>query len=322
VTQRVRDVKTAMKFQGKPCAKTSEAKACNVAACEKDCTLHTWTRWTGCSKHCDGGTAKRARLIKTPSEGDGKCPGAWNPARLQYKLCAQKRCRVPDVDKVMACSQKLDMILVIDSTPKSGEKAFKAEQTAAKLLVDAFVGKPNFAIITMSGPRTWGGVSKCTGKSTKKINTEKVCKVKIEQHFEEDNKKTKAVIDGLKFTPGAKLLSLALMTVTSEFPLGRKDARTNVVVFLDGQPLSYRKTMVAARSVRKAARLVFVPIVKFSPLKTVKKWASRRWQENIVAVKTPAELVKPETGTHIIANICPRVFPKFTLGKMPKGGLM
>ncbi len=27
-------------------------------------------------------------------------------------------------------------------------------------------------------------------KSTKKIDTEKVCKVKIEQHFEEDNEKT------------------------------------------------------------------------------------------------------------------------------------
>ena len=55
---RVRDVKVAMKYGGKPCSSTSEAKQCNVAACEKDCVLHEWTKWTSCSKHCDGGSAE------------------------------------------------------------------------------------------------------------------------------------------------------------------------------------------------------------------------------------------------------------------------
>merc|ERR1719194_76860 len=39
VQQRLREVKMAMKFDGKPCGATSETVACNAQACEKDCEL-------------------------------------------------------------------------------------------------------------------------------------------------------------------------------------------------------------------------------------------------------------------------------------------
>merc|ERR1719247_1083414 len=77
VTQRLRDVIQAMKYEGKPCGKTSQTKACNAAACEKDCELHAWTKWTACSKDCDGGTKKRQRFVQSPVEGSGSCPDAW-----------------------------------------------------------------------------------------------------------------------------------------------------------------------------------------------------------------------------------------------------
>jgi len=92
--------------------------------------------------------------------------------------------------------------------------------------------------------------------------------------------------------------------------LGRKTARTVVVVFMDGEPLSYRKTRMASHAIRKKSRLVFVVVNKFSPLKDIKTWSSRRWQENVVSVASAAELALPETGTHLIANICPKEFPK------------
>merc|ERR1719183_757804 len=75
VQQRLREVKRAMKFDGKPCGQTSQTKACNNQACEKDCTLSSWTRWTSCSKDCDGGTQKRQKYVKQTPEGAGKCPG-------------------------------------------------------------------------------------------------------------------------------------------------------------------------------------------------------------------------------------------------------
>merc|ERR1719498_1635126 len=49
VTQRLREVERAMKYGGKPCGATSETVACNNQACEKDCDLSAWTKWSTCS---------------------------------------------------------------------------------------------------------------------------------------------------------------------------------------------------------------------------------------------------------------------------------
>merc|ERR1719440_2227694 len=50
VSQRLREVKVAMKFGGKPCGGTSQTKSCNNQACEKDCELTSWTKWSACTK--------------------------------------------------------------------------------------------------------------------------------------------------------------------------------------------------------------------------------------------------------------------------------
>merc|ERR1719379_666075 len=94
VTQRLRDVKRAMMYNGKPCDQVSQTKACNAEACEKDCDLGEWTKWTKCSKDCDGGSKKRMKFIEAPAEGEGTCPGKWSSKRLQYKACNQKRCKL------------------------------------------------------------------------------------------------------------------------------------------------------------------------------------------------------------------------------------
>jgi hypothetical protein len=323
VMQRMRDVKLASKYNGKPCGETTQTKQCNVEACSKDCVLKKWTKWTGCSKDCDGGSKKRVKFIKEPSEGSGKCAGEWDKERLQYKECNMKSCKVPDPKKVMKCTKSLDILLLMDGTPKSGEEGWKAEVKAANQFVDAFTGKsnpakPKFAVIHYTGPRTWSGVSKCTGKSKKKVDQEKTCKVKIAQHFSGDAKKTKGTISGLAFQPGSKLLSLGMMTAQSEFALGRSNRKTVVVVYMDGQPLSYRKTRMAARALRKSGRLLFVIINKNAPLKDIKTWVSRRWQENLVLAEDPKELAEAATGTHVVANICPKESPKIKMKRSKK----
>merc|ERR1719453_1795377 len=321
---RVRDVKVPMQYEGKPCGETSEAKQCNVAACEKNCVLMEWTRWTKCSKDCDGGSRKRQRMILEPAEGAGTCADQWSPERLQYRTCAMHRCEVP-AGEVLKCNKSLDIVMVMDGTPKTGKAAWAHEVEAANLFIDAFSGplvtaQPNFAVVHYTGPRTWSGVSKCTGKSTDKVDMEKTCKIKIAQHFDEDMKKVKGVINGLEYAPGSKLLSLGLMAVQSEMALGRKTSRSIVIVFMDGQPLSFRKTMLASHTLRKKARLIYVIVAKFAPLKDVKTWVSRRWQENLVKVGTADKWALPETGTHIMANICPRKFPKLKV-KRRRGAL-
>merc|ERR1719169_217956 len=92
VQQRLREVERAMKYGGKPCGSTSQSIACNGQSCEKDCVLSEWTKWSWCSKDCDGGTRKRAKFVKESPEGQGRCPDAWAPERLQYKECNMKRC--------------------------------------------------------------------------------------------------------------------------------------------------------------------------------------------------------------------------------------
>merc|ERR1719482_1492882 len=95
------------------------------------------------------------------------------------------------------------------------------------------------------------------------------------------------------------------MTAKAELSLGRKDAPSSVIVYTDGRPLSFRKTDIAARAVRKSSRLLWVAVTEHAPLKAIKSWATRRWQENLVKVNNFGDLEKPETITHIVADLCP-----------------
>jgi hypothetical protein len=312
VQQRLREVKRAMKYGGKPCGKTSETIACNGQACEKDCELSEWTDWATCSKHCNGGTSKRYKYVKEEPEGAGECADKWDIKRLEYKQCNMVGCAVPSPDLPMPCNNSLDVILLIDGSGSLGKKGWEAEVKAASMFVDTFAGsgpegesKANVAVVLFSGPPTWSGVSKCTGKSTAKVDLAGTCKIITVEHFTRDMKKVKEAIEGMEWPQGSTLTSLALMTAKSEFSLGRPDVQSVVIVFTDGRPMSFRKTGLAAKMVRKSARLMWVPVTEFAPLKDIKKWATRRWQENVVQVDSFEELDKPSTITQLVADMCP-----------------
>merc|ERR1719183_447417 len=130
VRQRLREVKRAMKYGGKPCGDTSDTKNCNLQACEKDCELSEWTKWDKCSKNCDGGTHKRIKFIKKPAEGSGKCDGAWTKKRLQYKKCNMKSCRIASKAGYLECNRTLDVVLLLDGSGSLGKRGWKAEMKA------------------------------------------------------------------------------------------------------------------------------------------------------------------------------------------------
>jgi len=314
VEQRLREVKRAMRYGGKACGSTSETRACHVDACEKDCVLSKWTRWSKCSKDCDGGTNKRQRFIKEAAQGSGKCADKWSKERLQYKKCNMQRCAA----KTLTCHEKLDVLFLIDGSGSLGSQGWKAEIKAAEMFVDAFSGtgaQSEMAVILYSGPRTWSGVRMCTGRNSKKVDLGTFCMVKTVTHFEKDMKKVKGLIKGLTWPRGSTLTSLALMTAKAELSLGRKDARSVVVVITDGRPLSYRNTYIASWYLRKKARLVWVPVTRYAPLRHIKRWATRRWQENVVTVKTFKDLETPVPVNRVISNICPKTFPELKFGR-------
>merc|ERR1719502_2180708 len=321
VSQRLREVKVAMKYGGKPCGGVSQTRSCNTQACEKDCELTEWSKWSTCSKDCDGGTQKRQKFVKHVAEGAGKCADAWSLKRLEYKECNKKRCQLKAGAATLTCDKPLDVVLLIDGSGSLGRKGWAAEKKAALTTIDAFtnheaaLSNAQMSVILYSGPRTWGGVFKCFAKNTKKVDRDKICGVKVVTHFTKDLKKVKELVTGLSWPRGSTLTSLALLTAKAELALGNKDAHANIIVFTDGRPLSYRGTMIASKIVRKSARLLWVPVTKFAPLKYIKTWATKRWQENVVQVKTFKDLEKPDVVNHIIADICPKDSPKVTFSR-------
>jgi Mg-chelatase subunit ChlD len=249
------------------------------------------------------------KFIEHEAEGAGKCADEWSVKRLQYKNCNMKRCQTLEVSKPLTCNKSLDIILLIDGSGSLGKGGWEAEIIAAKAFINAFHmaadGNFNMAVILFSGPRTWSGVSKCMGKNKQTVSLPD-CGIKTVTHFTTDLSKVDQLVTGLDWPQGSTLTSLALMTAKAEMALGRGDEQTIVVVFTDGRPLSYRKTGLASRTIRKSARLVWVPVTKYAPLKKIKKWATRRWQENVVPVENFDDLKKPDVITHIIADICPK----------------
>merc|ERR1740130_1831161 len=157
VSQRLREVKKAMRYGGKPCSATSQTKACNAQACEKDCELSVWTKWSVCSKDCDGGTKKRQKFVKQAPEGAGKCADAWSMKRLEYEKCNMNRCQMAVGEMALTCQKKLDIVLLLDGSGSMGTKGWPAEIKAVNTFIDAFAGSggdANMAVILYSGPRT------------------------------------------------------------------------------------------------------------------------------------------------------------------------
>merc|ERR1719506_288723 len=308
VQQRLRDVTVAMKFGGKPCDSTSETRGCNNQACEKDCVLGRWTAWSKCSKDCDGGTQKRQKFVAEPAQGEGKCPGRWSSQRLHYKKCNMQQCALPAAATTLTCKEKVDVVLLIDGSGSLGSTGWAAEIKAANTFVDAFAGsdtQAKIAVVLYSGPRTWSGVYKCFGKNGATVDLETVCKIKSVTHFSSDMPAVKGKIAKLTYPKGSTLTSLALLSAYSELSLGREDAKSIVVAITDGRPLSYRATGMASEFIRKKARLVWVPVTKNAPLWRIKRWATRRWQENVVVANTFKDLEKPDLVSQILADICP-----------------
>merc|ERR1719375_2797601 len=314
VEQRIRKTVVPMRYGGKTCGDTKQEQQCNTQACDVDCTLSVWSAWTACSRDCGGGTKKRVRYVTKAATGNGKCAGRWSAERLEYTQCAMNRCVTSVNHTTLAClDNKIDVVLLLDGSTSMTQKGWDAEIQLAKKFVDAFNSPvassvdAQMSVILYSGPRYWGEWRKCFGKRTKEAERKKACRVDTVTHFTGDLDAVSKKVAGLSWPKGGTLTSLALKTAQSELALGRKGRRANVIVVTDGKPMSPRYTRITARGVRKTARLVWVPITQNAPLKDIKKWATRRWQENVFPVGSFTDLTSQRDAivTHMVAAICP-----------------
>jgi len=308
---RMKKVDQQAMFGGMSCGETTDSETCHTESCEADCELHDWEPWSECSKECEGGTMMRERNIKEPAVGDGLCPDPDSEYRLEYKECNTQEC-YPGLNKTLLdCNENMDVVLALDGSTSMGADGFAAVLLDANMIVHAFGPGTQCAVILYSGPAKWGDVRKCSGNSDTPVEDfEDTCKIKTVVHFgEHDQDKThidtvKEKIDAVVWPKGGTLTSLALMAAEAEFMTGNSSAPPIVIVFTDGKPLSVRKTKAAAREIRKKGRLVWVPITEEAPIDSIKKWATRRWEENVVPVPDFDDLLEPDSVNHILADVC------------------
>jgi len=316
VKQRVREMTVAPKYGGKSCGATSETKPCNIEGCDLDCVLAEWTPWSKCSKMCDGGTQKRQRHVTQQPTGKGKCADMWSPERLEYKACNAQRCQLAVDMPTMKCTHyPMDVVVLIDGSYSLGKTGWEAELLAADTLLSAFQGKGKAAdsmvhvsVILYSGPFKSSDFYNClkNPKMTGNDRLEKYCKVHIVSHMNPDIAAVRGMVKKLKWLAGSTLTSQALFAASEELSLGRDYAKSYVIVITDGRPLYKGRTRKAAHEVRKKARLLWVAVTKYAPLKEIKQMTTRRWEENLITVKSFDDLKnkKEEMTNHIIADVC------------------
>merc|ERR1740117_1040615 len=279
VFERVRPIKRQAAHGGKPCSSSGETQSCNAQSCDANCKLSGWSRWTACSKACDGGTTLKERHVKKAAEGQGTCPGKHHRKRFRAKSCNAKAClSAKDKDKTLKCASKRDAVILF-SGPKSRKNYFKCSgQKWPNRKTGVLLGAPDM---------------------------EKDCMVSFVTHFENDKDKVVAKIAAMKWPRGSTLTSEALAMAETELDGGRRDAQAVVVVLTDGKPMNKRKVNMTVERLRKKARLMWVAVSQNAPVDLIKKWASVPAQENVILASNFKELVSKKITNKLISNMCP-----------------
>jgi len=307
VRSKARQVVTPAQHGGDPCTETSKTESCNIMACDVDCVLADWSAFGACSKACGSGVAIRTRDVRIPSIGQGKCPHSLSAKRAQSKPCNVQPCVNATVN-VFKCEAKLDVILLLDGSGSLGQRGWEATRKAGQMLAAAMGPDVQFAAMLFSGPTTYPNLWACTGVSpnpNKALDMEKDCGIQWVSHFTFDGKSVADKIKNLQWPEKTTLTSLALSTAEAELTQGRQDASSLVIVITDGKPLSEWKTDIAAHSLRRKARLTWVPVGRLVSKKDIRRWASWPVTQNMVKVREFADLTQTATINQIISDTCP-----------------
>jgi len=306
VRSKSREVKTTPEHGGDPCGETSKTESCNIQACDVPCELSAWTGWGVCSKKCDGGSLTRVKTVVTPAVGQGACPADVSNERLQSKSCNTQPC-VNATSVVMTCVAKIDVILLLDGSGSLGTYGWEQTKKAGSTLARAMKGDTQLAVLLFSGPTGYRYLWICTGQIAGKPRMKEDCGIEWVSHFTNKTDQVATDIENLQFPKKTTLTSLALSTAETELSQGRQDATSIVVVVTDGKPMSKRNTWRAVKSIRKKARLMFVPVGRYVPRRLMRWWASRPWKENVVEGFSFSVLGSPKFLNKILADSCPDI---------------
>jgi len=296
---------------GTPCPEQAETKSCNDFACNADCLLEDWTTWSLCSKACDVGHQERVKKVKTEARGLGTCAPPEGEQRSDFGECNTFDCSqlVKGGRTTLLCTEMLDLIIILDGSGSLGRYGWEESQSMALKLIDSMQGGDtavNLALMLFSGPWSARTYYKCTGQTQGDTVTAEECGITWASHFTNDTAAVKTASAALKWPGRTTLTSYALAEAKNELIQGRQDAKSVVVVITDGKPMSNLRTGVAAKDLKKLARLVWMPVgqgVK-SSIKRMRRWATVPWQDNVLVIDTFATLDTPRTINQMVSQFC------------------
>jgi len=124
-------------------------------------------------------------------------------------------------------------------------------------------------------------------------------------HFTTNMIAAAAAVKKLTWPARSTFTSMALAQVEGELMYSRPDAQKVVVVITDGMPINPLMTGIAAKELKKQARLIWVPVAAGAPKDSLREWASDPYEQNIVEVGDFKALQTPDVITQIIAEVCP-----------------
>lgn len=310
VRQRVRDIKVNPKNEGELCGEIAQSEDCNVQACNVDCVLEDWTAWSAtCSKVCGGGQLTRFKHLKTAALNRGTCQGFYDPRRFESKACNEQDCNTGN--ETMKCTAKIDLTLVLDGASSVGIDGFQLIQHVGANLSKAMLGDVMVSSMLFSGPADPSQFDLCFGHVKGTPDLEKDCGIRWVDAITNDSSKVAQGISGLEFPHRTRATSLALSTAEAELANGRDDSQSVVIVITSGLPLSSDSTTLAATSIKRRARLMFVVVGSdISDMTPFHSWASYPADSNVVRVTEFAGLQSVAVINQIVSDFCTEViFP-------------
>jgi len=296
VRERTRDIIVPAQHGGEPCPATDDETSCHMGACDANCELSDWSKWSQCSKACGGGVLRRQKSIDTPAKGTGKCWGPETWKRLRFRRCNSYSCnyllrritRGSAPRDFLRCSSAVDVTLLIDGSGSLGSYGWsKSKELAADLVRNLNDGSSNVqvAVELFSGPKNWDDYRKCTD-TPNEVNMETTCGMKWVSRYTSDTAGVATQISNLAWPQLSTLTSLALGQAQANLKNGRAEANSIVIVLTDGKPLSQWNTKMAAQRLQLKSKVLWVPIGRGAPRRLIKELASTPQTDHVISVSS------------------------------------
>lgn len=320
VKKQTRSVLQGAKNGGDQCDVTEEIQNCNSQSCDRDCTLHKWTAYTGCSVACGGGFQQRWRHVLIPTRGDGKCAAPLNAQRHGSRACNQQACIGDEI-----CIAKQDLVIAVDASSSIAfsqdvtDAAFVALKQFTKRLIAKYQ-KSYFGEQTMQiGLITFGN-----GEVLKKSGGTVAPAILSHKLSNDLAGVSKAVCsdvdvctDGLPYKKGFTNMAQAFALAKTMFRLlPARPVPQAVMVVTDGQPSFKFQTDEFVNQLEDAGIMRYFVVVtengiNSNMMESVKSWASRPWETNVVHIQGGLQVLSADPdiwADKALVKFCPQAY--------------